>query len=569
MKNQGLQCLRPYLCKSIRRSSPLGKPQYARFYAASAPVVRAEAETQPAPQSHSSEVAERMRELEKTGNVEAYPRIGRDVRSMTCEAFRQRYQSLGSEQSREDEVVTIHGRVYSARVAGSKLVFLDVVQNGQTVQGLCNLRRLLEAGTTAEEFKGFHNLIRRGDIITLTGTPHRTSRGELSVNATELPRLLAPSLHPLPTKLEDLETRIRNRHADLLVNRQMAETLRLRSYIIQCLRDFLLSDGFLEVQTPILAAGSGGAVARSFETAATEFSDKKIELRIAPELWLKRLILGGMDRVFEIGPCFRNEGIDLTHNPEFTTCEFYKSFANLEDLVTMTESLLTQLASHVQALKQTHLQTLPPTTTSFTPPFPRLDFISTIESAIHQALPPLSSATAQPALLGLFSHLSLTPPSSPSLPRLLDRLSQTYLEPLCTQPTFITHHPELLSPLSKSFPHPTRPHQRVAARIELFVSGTELINAYEEENSPFEQRRKFIEQQQRGLFRDGDEENNGGGGGGGVVDESYLQALEWGLPPTGGWGCGVDRLVMLFAGTNRIGDVLAFGGLRNVVGLGR
>lgn len=191
---------------------------------------------------------------------------------------------------------------------------------------MCNLRRLLKAGTGAEEFKKFHNLIRRGDIISqfiypslvgsftelwvaaLTGTPHRTSRGELSVNATELPQLLAPSLHSLPTKLQDPETRIRNRHEDLLVNHQTAETLRLRSYIIQYLREFLLSDGFLEVQTPILAGGSGGAVARSFETTATEFPDKKIELRIAPELWLKRLILGGMDRVFEIGPCFRNEG---------------------------------------------------------------------------------------------------------------------------------------------------------------------------------------------------------------------------------------------------------------------
>lgn len=225
----------------------------------------------------------------------------------------------------------------------------------------------------------------------------------------------------------------------------------------------------------------------------------------------------------------------------------------------MTETFLSQLASQVNQLKKKHLQSLPPTTTLFTPPFPHLDFIPTIESAINQPLPDLSHPIAQPSLLKLFSILSLTPPNPPTLPRLLDRLSQTYLEPLCTQPTFITHHPEILSPLSKSFPHTTRPHQRVAARIELFVSGTELINAYEEENSPFEQRRKFIEQRK---FRD--EENTGA-----VVDESYLKALEWGLPPTGGWGCGVDRLVMLFAGTNRIGDVLSFGGLRNVVGLGR
>lgn len=250
-------------------------------------------------------------------------------------------------------------------------------------------------------------------------------------------------------------------------------------------------------------------------------------------------------------------GVDLAHNPEFTTCEFYKAFAETEELITMTETLLTQLSSHVNELKQTQLQTLPPTML-FTPPFPRLDFIPTIESAINQPLPDLSSPDAEPQLQKLFSTLSIPTPNPPTLPRLLDRLSQTYLEPLCNRPTFITQHPEILSPLSKSFAHPTHPHQRVAARIELFISSTELINAYEEENSPFEQRRKFLEQNR---YRD--EENRA------IVDESYLHALEWGLPPTGGWGCGIDRLAMLFAGTNRIADVLSFGGLRNVVGLGR
>lgn len=209
------------------------------------------------------------------------------------------------------------------RTAGPKLVFLDVVQDGQRVQGLCNLRRMQSCGVGTEDLKRLHTF-NRGDIIceilkspsgfhancisAFTGIPHRTTRGELSVNVTEFPIVLSPSLQPLPTQLLDQQTRIRNRHEDLLVNKQAADTLRLRSYITQYLRDFLLNDGFLEVQTPVMASYASGAHARSFKTVATEFPDKNIELRIAPELWLKRLILGGMDRVFEIGSCFRNEG---------------------------------------------------------------------------------------------------------------------------------------------------------------------------------------------------------------------------------------------------------------------
>jgi lysyl-tRNA synthetase class 2 len=326
----------------------------------------------------------------------------------------------------------------------------------------------------------------------------------------------------------------------------------------------------VEVNTPILASDVGGAIAQPFQTSAAEFPERQLSLRIAPELWLKRLVVGGFDKVFEIGPSFRNEGrlapkysvlcpmdaklclgLDRTHNPEFTTCEFYHAFADLKMLMSMTESFFSGLEDHVRDLSQ-RLYLSNPADISFATPFRQIDFIPALEESVGQTLPDLASGDAHTRLLQLFRDLSLPIPDHPTLPRLLDKLCAIYLEPQCQNPTFIINHPECLSPLSKSYPHGK---QIVAARAELFVRGNEIVNTYEEENSPFEQRRKFQDQL---LYRD---PNNLG-----EIDESYIQALEWGLPPTGGWGCGIDRLCMLFTGARRIGDVLSFGNLRSVTG---
>lgn len=384
-----------------------------------------------------------------------------------------------------------------------------------------------------------------------------TDTGELSINASELPVLLAPSLATLPTKLEDKSTRIRNRHVDLLVNREVADRIRVRSHIIQHMREFLLKDNFLEVQTPLIADKASGAIAKSFKTVATEFSDKELALRIAPELWLKRLIIGGMDRVFEIGPAFRNEGLDATHNPEFTTCEFYKSFADLETLMLMTEEMISGIAKRVKTLRDYPLKALPKFEESLVAtPFNRIEFIPAIEKGLGQKLPDLAAEDATENLIAIFKQHSHPLPAKPTLPRLLDRLASIYIEPDCTSATFITHHPSCMGPLAKSFLCPLT-NQIVSARAELFIQNSEIANMYEEENSPFEQRAKFVQQ---GKFIDDENE--------GYVDESYIHALESGLPPTGGWGAGVDRIVMLFSGAKRISDVLPFGSLRNVVYLG-
>ena len=304
---------------------------------------------------------------------------------------------------------------------------------------------------------------------------------------------------------------------------------------------------------------AGGAVARPFETVANEMSNMPIRLRIAPELNLKRLIVGGQDRIFEIGRSFRNEGVDNTHNPEFSTCEFYEVGATLPALIDRTERLVRGLHTAVESLRSTYFPSLPPPTDiDFTTPFAQLPFIPTIEKSSGRTLPDLSSPTATDDVLALFADLSIPVPPNPTLPRLLDTLAETYIEPLCTSPTFITQHPEALSPLSKSYLCPTT-NQRIASRVELFIAGREYVNAYEEENSPFEQRHKFMQQLE--FHPPGEREKE--------IDESYLVVLEWGMPPTGGWGCGLDRLVMLFASQKRIADVLPFGTLRNVVSISR
>lgn len=387
---------------------------------------------------------------------------------------------------------------------------------------------------------------------------------------TQLPILLSPSLVPIPQKLANEDTRMQHRHMDMLVNKSTVDIIRMRSNIIHRIRTMVKEQlGCVEVQTPILAGNAGGAIARPFVTQATEFPQKDLALRIAPELWLKRLVAGGMDRVFEIGPAFRNEGLDATHNPEFTTCEYYIAYATLDDLISNTEQLMCALSLHCQALWRRTIRSPQPDLyfKQFKGPFERLEFVPALQEALGFELPDLTSdSAASEILLSLecynsrHNHKDL---ASLSLPKLLDRLAARYLEPNSEKkPIFITHHPACMSPLAKSFTCPTT-NQLVSARAELFVHGREMANMYEEENDPFAQRRKMVEQAKyRDQRSSGDDEEPPH-----PIDESYISVLESGLPPTGGWGCGIDRLVMLFTGAKRISDVLPFGSLRNVVGL--
>jgi lysyl-tRNA synthetase class 2 len=247
-------------------------------------------------------------------------------------------------------------------------------------------------------------------------------------------------------------------------------------------------------------------------------------------------------------------GIDLTHNPEFTTCEFYRAFTNIGELMHITEKLLSGLSDHLQALANDGKVSYKPGPFDFAGPFKTIDFVPALETALNRTLPDLRAPDADSTVVKMMRELSIELPAHPNLPNLLDCLAGLYLEPQCYYPTFIVNHPECLSPLAKTFNHPGT-SQAVAARAELFVNFTEIANMYEEENSPIEQRKKFTHQLQYRL----DTSNV-------TIDEEYLEALEWGLPPTGGWGAGIERLCMLMTGTERIGDLLPFGSLRNVLG---
>lgn len=466
---------------------------------------------------------------------------------------------------------TVSGRIASIRSSGSKLVFLDLVKDQSKIQVTIS-HGSLASGIALDTFKGQTRLIRRGDYISVQGSPpFRSKNGQITIKASSLPVILSPCLNRFPVEQpgfatsELSESNFTPRHVEMLTDPDVIATLEARSSLLRAMRSFFERLSFVEVSTPILSASAGGATAKPFETSSTHF-DRKLALRIAPELYLKRLIVGGMTRIFEIGPSFRNEGVDKTHNPEFYTCEFYAVDHELTQLIKYTHRLLKVIANAIQALP------IAPTSEqsrllikqiSESEHFAEFDFISTLNSALGSELPDLSSPDAQQNLIQTFETNSLPIPSNPTVPRLVDKLASIYIEPKSLdQPIWITNIPECLSPLAKSYVHPSAPNsQRVAARAELFIQGKEVVNCYEEENSPFEQRRKFTDQQR--LARQ-NEDQDGIDEEAMPVDEDYIQALEWGLPPTGGWGCGIDRLVMLFTGRERIGDVLSFGNLRTV-----
>lgn len=517
---------------------------------------------------------------------DTYPRSeSADSRKSVPEFLEGLHEQVPSEE------VTLAGRVRSKRVVGKGLVFLDIVNEFQKVQIMINKNKCVsEKQGRVQKFSLFRNLIQVGDHISVIGHATRTEAGEPTLEASQLPELLSPSMEQIPERLTDAKTKMSERHVDMLVNKEVVDVLRLRAEITKYMRDHLHSKRFLEFQTPILAENAGGAVARPFVTQATEYRNKDLALRIAPELWLKRLVVGGVDKVFEIGPAFRNEGIDATHNPEFTICEFYSAYTNLADLIKETEELLHGLAKHAQELISTQLTALPPIDLSrFVRPFGQVEFIPGLEQAMGVRLPKLSSENALPELLALLKLAGIAIPGEVpnSLPKLLDRLAAVYLEPMSfTEPLFITNHPVCMSPLAKGFLCP-QTYQLVSARAELFVGGRELANMYEEENDPEEQKRKLAahrtlvnkpngeigfaetehvpvpEQQQPSLAEEAERDEWETC----PLDSSYIKALDYGLPPTGGWGCGVERLVMLFSGANRISDCLSFGTLRNVVGL--
>ncbi|KFH71782.1 lysyl-tRNA synthetase [Podila verticillata NRRL 6337] len=447
---------------------------------------------------------------------------------------------------------SICGRIYSKRESSSKLIWFDLIQDGHAIQAVFN--RKAYSGSD-EEFEIAAKSLNRGDFVQLSGYVGKTKTGQLSVFITDGFELLAPCLHPIPTRtgLMDPEKRFRNRHLDFLVNREGLENLRKRSRVIKFIRQYLDSRHFLEVETPILSTQAGGANAKPFVTHANAL-DMEMHMRVAPELFLKQLVIGGADRVYELGKQFRNEGIDADHNPEFTTCEFYQAYANLDSLFEMTEDMLQEMAKSVTGsstvpYKMSNEETV---NLSFKKPFRKINIMETLEEKIGAPLPDLDNEPIA-ELLKLCKENKVFVSAPHTVPRIIDKLISTFIEPECTQPTFLWGHPLIMSPLAKDIKLDSG--RTVAGRFELFVAGKEIVNAYEELNDPVQQKERFTKQQTD--KENGDEEAQ-------PMDQAFCTALEYGLPPTAGWGMGVDRVCQILTGSSHIRDVLAFPTMRTL-----
>lgn len=430
------------------------------------------------------------------------------------------------------ESISLAGRVIGRRSMG-KMAFLDIRDGSGKIQ--LSLRQDVLG---ADEF-GLLDDIDIGDFAGAEGKMFVTRAGELTLEVSGL-ALLCKSLHPLPEKwhgLADVEKRYRQRYLDLISNEETRGIFLLRSRVISAIRGFLDARGFLEVETPMLQPHAGGAPARPFVTHHHALGED-LYLRIALELYLKRLVIGGFDRVYEIGRTFRNEGVSVRHNPEFTLLECYRAYADYHDMMSLVEEVFSATAR--QVLGTTGLDWRG-TTIDFERPWQRLTLREAIESYSgidFEDYPQADSLRSRMLELGM----EVDPGKDRG--RLIDELLSTFVEPKLVQPTFLLDYPVEMSPLAKR----KRGNERLTERFEGFVGGMEVANAFSELNDPLEQRERFRQHLSAGVHDDEAE----------IADEDFLESLEYGMPPTGGLGMGIDRMVMLFAGQQSIREVILF-----------
>ncbi len=453
------------------------------------------------------------------------------------------------DENADPVVVTVCGRLMSMRDMG-KTVFAHVED------GYGRIQLFLRRGEVEEEsHRMFRKLLDLGDFVQATGALFRTRAGEVSVRVTEW-KILSKSVSPLPVVKEqevdgvtvrfsgfsNIEERYRQRYADLAVNPEVRDLFKIRSKIISSIRRFFDDNDFLEVETPILQPLYGGAAARPFTTHHNQLK-QDLYLRISFELYLKRLLVGGIERVYEIGRDFRNEGVSFKHNPEFTMIEFYAAYWDYYDVMDFTERMLITVAEEV--LGKTTL-TYEEHDIDLAGPWQRISMRDAIKQhAEIDYMDHLDAESLAKAIKEIGGHV--TPGASWG--KLIDGLFGDYVEPKLIQPTFITTYPRDISPLAKGIPDDPMHTER----FEYFIAGMEMGNAFTELNDPIDQRRRFEELQE--LYANDDDESN-------PIDEDYIRAMRYGMPPNGGFGAGIDRMVMLFTNKNTIREVLLFPHLR-------
>ncbi len=476
---------------------------------------------------------QRLEKLEKLRAQGINPYPHRYHRSHTTEEAIELLEQ--QEKSPKANVVSIMvaGRITARRNMGP-ISFLDLRDGSGKIQLMMDKQFLNK--DNVELLKNLDI----GDIVGANGVLFRTKRGEPTIKVSSL-TLLAKSLQPLPEKwhgLSDTDTRYRQRYLDLIANVETKHTFKVRSQVISAIRQFLNRHGFLEVETPVLQPSAGGALAQPFTTHHHALG-RDLYLRIALELHLKRLIVGGFDKVYELGRTFRNEGISTKHNPEFTMLESYEAYADYNDVMKMLEAMIHYLCQEVLGTDQVEFGA---SNISFKPPWRRLELRQAITEYAGIDFEEFPDANS---LRNRMRELDIEVDPEKDRGRLIDELIATFVEPSLIKPTFLVDYPTEMSPLAKAKPD----NERLVERFEAFAGGMEIANAFTELNDPTEQRKRFTKQMKGRQAEDKVAE---------TIDEDFILALEYGMPPTGGLGVGIDRLVMLLTGQQSIREVILF-----------
>ena len=430
-------------------------------------------------------------------------------------------------------LVTIAGRIRSARAHGA-LTFIDVEDASGKIQVL-----LRQDGLGEKSYEFFGANFDVGDFVEVRGDLFIAKRGEKTINAADY-KMLAKSLRPLPEKwhgLQDVEERYRKRYLDLIFNDDVRKKFAARTEIIKTIRNFLDKQGFMEVETPILQTLYGGATAKPFKTHLNAF-DMDVYLRIAPEIYLKELLVGGMEKVFEIGKCFRNEGVDKQHNPDFTMLEFYWAYADYKDLMKLTEELFAEILTKIYHTFKIIYQN---EELDFTPPWPRFEYVDLLKK--HAKID--YWAQNRDSLAAKAKELGIEIADGAGKAEIADEIFKKQCRPKIIQPAFIIHYPVECKPLAKR----NAKDSLTAANFQLIVNGFEIVNAYSEQNDPIEQAARFKEQEE--LFKQGFAEAQ-------RIDSNFIEALEYGMPPAAGFGMGIDRLTALLTNSNSLREVILF-----------